>query len=80
VPGITKCVSSDSVVTRAAGTRSGQRTLKFLGGNKKAKVITLEIDGLIDQVFFKYVLSGIYWSNPKILSANNIPILFFNYE
>ncbi|XP_076806988.1 armadillo repeat-containing protein 1-like isoform X2 [Clavelina lepadiformis] len=40
----------DSVITRAAGSRTGQKnSLKFLGGNKKAKVIVLQVSGLTDQ-------------------------------
>nr|CAB3222975.1 armadillo repeat-containing protein 1 [Phallusia mammillata] len=45
--------SADSgVMTRAGGVRSGRKSkdsLNFLGGNKKAKVITLQIKGLVDQ-------------------------------
>uniref|UniRef100_F6Y206 Armadillo repeat-containing protein 1 n=1 Tax=Ciona intestinalis TaxID=7719 RepID=F6Y206_CIOIN len=44
--------SPDGVVTRAAGARAnkkGGHQHKFLGGNKKAKVITLQINGLTDQ-------------------------------
>lgn len=45
--------TDSGVVTRAGGMRSGRRSkdsLNFLGGNKKAKVITLQIKGLTDQV------------------------------
>ncbi|XP_002125262.1 armadillo repeat-containing protein 1 [Ciona intestinalis] len=51
-PNSTKLHTADGVVTRAAGARAnkkGGHQHKFLGGNKKAKVITLQINGLTDQ-------------------------------
>uniref|UniRef100_H2YS27 Armadillo repeat-containing protein 1 n=1 Tax=Ciona savignyi TaxID=51511 RepID=H2YS27_CIOSA len=47
-----KLQAGDGVVTRAGGARGTRKNAnqhKFLGGNKKAKIITLQINGLTDQ-------------------------------
>lgn len=51
--------ATTGVVTRA-GLRSARRNkepVKFLGGNKKAKVIVLQIDGLTSDVSLVLIFS-----------------------
>ena len=50
---------SDSIITRSRGARSSGRSMKFLGETRKAKIITLQIVNLTNQVilcFSTYLL------------------------